>query len=70
MSRTVIDVKNVTMRFHVNADKMLSLKEFVTRKLRGKIQYFDFTALEDISFSVQHGEILGLIGHNGAGKYI
>ena len=68
MSRTVIDVKNVTMRFHVNADKMLSLKEFVTRKLRGKIQYFDFTALEDISFSVQHGEILGLIGHNGAGK--
>ena len=68
MAKIVIDVKNVTMRFHMNADKMLSLKEYVTRKIRGKIQYFDFTALENISFSVQRGEILGLIGHNGAGK--
>lgn len=27
-----------------------------------------FWALEDISFSVQQGEILGVVGHNGAGK--
>ncbi len=68
MSRIVIDVKNVTMRFHINADKMLSLKEFITRKIKGQIQYFDFVALKNISFSVQRGEIFGLIGHNGAGK--
>lgn len=68
MAGTVIEIKNVTMRFHMNADKMLSLKEFITRKLRGKIQYFDFTALENISFNVKRGEILGIIGHNGAGK--
>jgi len=68
MSRTVIDVKNVTVKFHVNSDKMLSLKEFITRKIKGQIQYFDFTALKNISFDVKRGEIFGLIGHNGAGK--
>lgn len=68
MSRTVIEVNDVTMRFHMNTDKILSFKEFVTRKISGKIQYQDFTALEHVSFSVHRGETLGLIGHNGAGK--
>jgi ABC-2 type transport system ATP-binding protein len=37
--------------------------------VRGIVKKFgDFTAVDDISFSVQQGEIFGLLGPNGAGK--
>lgn len=68
MSKAIISVNDVTMRFHMNNDKIMSLKEFVTRKLTGKLEYTDFTALDHVSFTVHKGENLGLIGHNGAGK--
>lgn len=68
MSKPMIEVSNVTMRFRMNNDKILSLKEFVTTALRGKLEYNEFTALENVSFTVNRGETLGLIGRNGAGK--
>lgn len=66
--KTMIEVKDVTMRFRMNNDKILSMKEFVTTALRGKLEYNEFTALEHVSFEVKKGETLGLIGRNGAGK--
>jgi len=64
----MIEVSDVTMRFHMNTDKILSLKEFVTRGLTGRLKFEDFTALEHVSFQIKQGETLGLIGRNGAGK--
>ena len=31
-------------------------------------RYGDFTAVDDVSFHIGRGEIVGLLGHNGAGK--
>lgn len=68
MSKTMINVSNVTMKFRMNADKILSLKEFVTTALRGKLKFNEFTALKNVTFKVKKGETVGIIGRNGAGK--
>lgn len=68
MNKTMIEVNDVTMRFRMNNDRIMSLKEFMTTALRGKLEYNEFTALDHVSFTVYKGETLGLIGRNGAGK--
>lgn len=66
--KTVIRVDNVSMRFRLSDDRIMSLKEFVTRKLSGKIKHKEFWALKHITFEVQKGEVVGIIGRNGSGK--
>lgn len=63
-----IVVENVTMRFRRAKDEASSLKELLVRKLRGEHRYEMFTALDDISFCVEKGEVVGIIGTNGSGK--
>ena len=64
----MIDVQNITMTFRMADDKIQSLKEYVVAFLKGKIHYKTFTVLDNISFSVNEGEVIGIIGKNGAGK--
>ena len=65
---TMIEVKNVSMRFRMANDRIGSIKEYAIAKLRGKLHYNEFEALKNVSFDVKRGEVMGLIGHNGAGK--
>ena len=41
MRKTMIEVSDVSMRFRMNTDRILSLKEFVTTALKGKLHYED-----------------------------
>ena len=64
----IIEVNDVSMRFRMANDRISSIKEFAIAKLTGKLEYNEFEALKHISFDVQRGEVVGLIGRNGAGK--
>ena len=64
----MIEVQNVTMQYQMTNDRVSNLKEYIIKRLQKRLTYTNFTALDDVSFSVKKGEVLGLIGHNGAGK--
>lgn len=62
---TVIDVKNLKKNYRVHKKEpgiAGSLKSLVARK------YETVSAVDDISFEIQEGELIGFIGPNGAGK--
>ena len=68
METPAILVENVSMLFQNPNMKVDNLKEYVIRVLKRKLNYTEFWALRDVSFSVRPGERLGVLGFNGAGK--
>lgn len=63
-----IEVNNVSMKYRLTTEKVDSIKQYLIKRAKKEIQYEDFYALNDISFSVPKGEVFGIIGLNGAGK--
>ena len=68
MSEKVIEVKNVSMKFKMSDEPLNSIKEIFTKAVTGKLKFNEFLAVDDLSFSLEKGKTLGLIGRNGAGK--
>lgn len=64
----MIDVNHVSLCYRMPAERVSGMKEYLVQVLQGKMQYKEFWALQDVSFSVEKGEVLGLVGANGAGK--
>lgn len=64
----MIDVRHVTIKFNLMEEKIDSLKEYIIRFLHGKLFFNEFIAVDDVSFSINKGDIVGIIGYNGAGK--
>ena len=66
--KTVLRVNNVSIRYMTGDFKEIGIKEFIMRKLTGNYKVTEFFADKNITFSLDHGDMLGIIGTNGAGK--
>lgn len=63
---TSIEVENVSKEFSMQYTR--TLKQLMVAKTRGQKTSEKFRALENISFTVEQGEAIGLMGLNGSGK--
>ena len=65
---SVLEVHDVSIRYMTGDFKDIGLKEYVMRRLKNNYHVTEFWADRHISFSLEKGEMLGIIGTNGAGK--
>jgi lipopolysaccharide transport system ATP-binding protein len=65
---SVIEFENVSKRFLLHKEERKTIQERVVGMLRPRPAANEFWALRDVSFQVEQGQSLGLVGHNGAGK--
>lgn len=68
MSKVAVDVNHVTMRYNISSQKVDNLKEYFIKFVKKEILFNEFLALNDVTFQVNKGDRLGILGLNGAGK--
>ena len=65
---SVIECNDVSIRYITGDFKSIGLKEYVMRKLTNNFHVKEFWADRHVTFSLEQGDMLGIIGSNGAGK--
>ena len=68
MSKPAIVVDHMSMMFNLNKEKVDNIKEYFIKLVTRKLHFTEFWALTDISFTVEKGDRVGVLGFNGAGK--
>ncbi|MCQ2475951.1 MAG: ABC transporter ATP-binding protein [Clostridia bacterium] len=68
MGKPAIKVDHMSMLFNLNKEKVDNLKEYFIKLVTRKLHFTEFWALKDISFTVEKGDRVGVLGFNGAGK--
>ena len=68
MNNEAIIIQNVSMMFNLTKNRTTSLKEYLIKAVKKELFFEEFWALNDVSFTVNRGEVFGVMGFNGAGK--
>ena len=68
MNKPAIIVDDVSMKFNLSKEKVDSLKDYIIKSIKKEIKYNEFWALQNVSFTVEKGDRVGILGLNGAGK--
>lgn len=64
----MIKVEDASMMFNMSSDRIDNIKEYVIRMLKRQLMFEEFWALKNISFEIEKGDSLGIVGLNGSGK--
>ena len=64
----ILTCKNVSIRYITGDFRSIGLKEYIIRRIKRNYKITEFWADKDINFSIDRGDMLGIIGTNGAGK--
>jgi len=64
----VIEIENINFTYRVLMNRVGSLKELFRDAIKGRNRVVDYVALQDVSFTVDKGEVVAILGRNGAGK--
>lgn len=64
----VVDADDIGLAYRIGHSRGVSMKEYLISVGRGQIRYEQLQALAGVSFQLGRGEVLGVIGANGAGK--
>ena len=64
----MLDCRDVSIRYMLGDFKSIGLKEWTVRHLTGNYHVKEFWADRHVSFTLNRGDMLGIIGTNGAGK--
>jgi ABC-type polysaccharide/polyol phosphate transport system ATPase subunit len=68
MDDEVVRLEDVSVSYRVPSERIGTFKEYVIRRLQGRVQHQEFLALDQVNIKIMGGEVFGIIGKNGAGK--
>lgn len=63
-----IEVRNVSVKYIIGDFKDIGIKEYLIKKIKGEMVVKEKWALKNISFAIEKGDLLGIVGSNGSGK--